>query len=94
MNDYGILDRGVSVFCNDLGNGPSHSYTNVPFILAGSANGFLKTGQFIDFGQVYHNKLLNTIINAVGLRHEDGTYIDNFGDDSLPTGILSDLIQS
>ena len=94
MQEYGILDNGVSVFCNDLGTGVSHSYKNVPFILAGTANGFLKSGQFLDFGGQHHNKLLNTLISAVGLRTAEGALVENFGDPTLETGVLTELLNA
>lgn len=92
LQEYGILDQGVSVWCNDLGNGISHSYNNIPFILAGSGNGALQTGQFVDFGGVTHNQLFNTIINACGIRKENGDLVDDFGDSELDGGILGELL--
>ena len=47
-----------------IADGPSHSMKNVPHIIWGNGGGFLKTGQFIDAGNVTNNKLLNTIITA------------------------------
>jgi len=44
-----LLDQGIVVHVNDLANG-AHSYDNVPYLLAGSAGGFLKTGLYIDAG--------------------------------------------
>jgi hypothetical protein len=94
LEEYGILDQGISVWCNDLGNGVSHSYNNMPFISVGSGNGFLRTGQHIDFEGVTHNQLFNTYINAFGLRNTDGSMITNFGDADLEPGVLEALIQS
>lgn len=92
LEGYGILDKGISVWCNDLGNGVSHSYNNVPFVSVGSGNGFLRTGQHLDFEGVTHNKLFNTYINAFGLRTDDGEYITDFGDAELEQGVLDSLI--
>ena len=92
LDDYGILDQGISVWCSDLGNGVSHSYRNVPFILAGSVGGFLRTGRYVDFGGLYHNKLFNTIITAAGIRTDTGGWIEDFGDPGLEGGVLSELI--
>jgi hypothetical protein len=88
-----LLDDSIVLWTNDLANGPPHSYSNVPQVLAGGAAGFLKTGQYIDAGNVTHNKLLNTIINAVGIRNEDGTLYDSFGDDSLQPGVITAMIK-
>jgi len=88
-----LLDDSVVMWTNDLSNGPPHSYSNVPQVIAGGAGGYLKTGQYIDAGNVTHNKLLNTIINAVGIRNGDGTLYDSFGDASLPRGVISAMIK-
>lgn len=87
-----LLDDSVVLWTNDLSNGPPHSYSNVPQVLAGGAAGFLKTGQYVDAGNVTHNKFLNTIINAVGIRKSDGSLYDSFGDASLAPGVLPALI--
>ena len=82
---------GVAVWTNDLSN-KYHSYDNIPWVLAGGANGFLKTGQYIDAGNVTSNKLLNTIGSAVGCRNESGGLLDNFGDPSLEPGLISAMM--
>lgn len=87
-----LLDDAVVLWTNDLSNGPPHSYQNVPQVLAGGAAGFLKTGQYLDAGGVTHNKFLNTLINAVGIRNTDGSYYDSFGDDSLQPGVIPAMI--
>ena len=94
MPDGGtLLDRGVACWLNDLSSGPPHGRHNVPWILAGSANGFFRQGQYvvIDDADPNHQKLLNTIGSAVGLR-SGGGYLDDFGDPALPGGILDELM--
>ena len=44
-----LLDQGVAVWTNQCATG-AHSFSNVPWILAGTANGFFKKGQFIQVG--------------------------------------------
>lgn len=87
-----LLDDCVALWTNDLANGPPHSYRNIPQIIAGSAGGFLKTGEYIDAGDVTHNKFLNTILSAVGLRNENDDYYDAFGDPSLERGIIPEML--
>src|SRR5690606_6758106 len=87
-----LLDDTVALWTNDLANGPPHSYSNVPQVVAGRAGGFLRTGQYIDAGGVTHNKFLNTLINAVGIRKDGGDYYDSFGDPELEPGIIPDMI--
>ena len=92
LDGYGLLDQSVAVHTNDLGAGVSHTYTNVPFIVAGRGDGLLETGRYVDLGgDVSHNKLLSTLISATGLRKGDGGLVDDFGDPDLERGTLSDL---
>jgi hypothetical protein len=87
-----LLDDCVALWTNDLADGPPHSYHNIPQIIAGSAGGFLRTGYYIDAGDVTHNKFLNTLLSAVGLRNASGEYYDSFGDASLDRGIIPEMI--
>ncbi len=95
LSTYGILDDTCAVWTNDLAHGVSHSYSNVPFVIAGSCGGYLKTGAYVDVRQngstTPHNRLFNTILNAVGVRKADGSLVDDFGDPSLPKGELAAL---
>ncbi len=87
-----LLDDTVAIWCNDLGAGVSHTYKNVPWICAGSCGGFLKTGQYVDAGDVTHNKFHNTILSAVGLTNGQGGYVDDFGDPELEPGVIPAMI--
>jgi hypothetical protein len=44
-----LLDQGVAVWTNQCATG-AHSFSNVPWVLAGTANGFFKKGRFIQVG--------------------------------------------
>jgi hypothetical protein len=44
-----LLDQGIAVWTNQCATG-AHSFSNVPWILAGTANGLLKKGQFLQVG--------------------------------------------
>lgn len=91
-----LLDAGLAIWYNDLGNGPAHGAANIPVVIAGGANGFLRQGEYVrvqgDDWSPNHNQLLNTIGSAVGLRNADGDYLDDFGDPSLRKGILDELL--
>ena len=87
-----LLDDCMALWTNDLSNGPPHSYSNVPQVIAGRAGGFLRTGQYIDAGDVTHNKFLNTLINAAKVRADGGGYYDSFGDSSLERGVIDGMI--
>jgi hypothetical protein len=87
-----LLDDCIAVWTNDLANGPPHSYRNVPQIIAGSGGGFLRQGQYVDSGNVTHNKLFNTILSAHGLTNSAGDHYDSFGDPSLEGGVIPAMI--
>lgn len=87
-----LLHDSVCLWTNDLATGPGHSYSDIPQVMAGQAGGFLRTGQYIDAGDVTHNKLLNTIATAAGIRNDDGSYYDHFGDSSLERGLIPAMI--
>ena len=44
-----LLDQGVSIYCNQVATG-AHSFSNIPWIQAGTANGYFKQGQHIVVG--------------------------------------------
>ena len=93
LDDFGLLDGSIAVHLNDLGGGASHTKVNVPYVVAGRGDGLLKQGSFVDLGgAVTHNKLLSTLISAVGLRKADGSLVDDFGDPGLERGTLSALL--
>ncbi len=81
-----LLDSGIAVWTNDLAD-KYHSYSNIPYILAGGANGFLATGQHIDAGGVTNNKMWNVVGAAVGCK-TNGKPMDDFGDPSLDPGFI------
>ena len=90
-----LLDEGVAIWLNDLSNGPPHATRNMPYVCAGSAAGFLKTGAYVDAGNmamnryVTHNKFLNTIGAAVGCKNGAGAALDDFGDAALEKGLIA-----
>ena len=92
LDEHGIIDSTVATWTNDLGAGVSHRYDNIPWVICGSGNGYLSTGNFVDLGNVPHNRLLSTIASAVGVRKADGSLVDDFGDPSLPTGQVTEII--
>jgi hypothetical protein len=44
-----LLNQGVAIWTNQCATG-AHSFSNVPWVLAGTANGFFKKGEFIQVG--------------------------------------------
>jgi hypothetical protein len=63
-----LFDQCLLLWSNELGRGNTHSRKDAPYVLAGSAGGGLQTGRFLSFaGDVPHNNLLVSILNAVGI---------------------------
>jgi len=85
-----VLEDGVAVWLNDLGNGPPHGGNNVPWLLAGSCQGRLRTGAFHDL-DVPINRVLTTILQAVGCT-EGGAPLERFGDPGLAQGPITELL--
>jgi hypothetical protein len=44
-----LLDQGVTIYCNQCATG-AHSFSNIPWIQAGTANGYFKKGQYVVVG--------------------------------------------
>ena len=87
-----LLDHGISLWTNDLNAGPQHWVNNMPYVIGGSANGALKQGEYVNGGGVTHNRLLNTIGAAVGVRNGSGGPLDDFGAADLAKGHISAML--
>lgn len=101
-----LLNQGVAIYCNQCATG-AHSFSNIPWIQAGSANGYFKKGQYLSIGTAQQpggsqdgkggdgtwgvNKILNTVLTAAGVTKTGGAPTDDFGEPSLPKGILTEL---
>jgi hypothetical protein len=91
-----LLDNTAILWCNELGEGASHTRKSIPFVLAGGAGGALNTGRYVYYPgtkdveiltqSTPHNNLLLTLANAMGLPDT------NFGSSQHCTGNLSDLL--
>jgi hypothetical protein len=80
-----LLEAGVTVWTNQVATG-AHSFVDVPWILAGGASGALRMGQFFKIAAVNTNRMLNTLSTVVGAPVQD------FGDSSLPGGLIDDIV--
>jgi len=66
MGGHTLLDESVVFFGSEISHPPTHTKTNMPFILAGGDGKSLRTGRWIKCGGVPHNKLLTAILNLYG----------------------------
>jgi hypothetical protein len=73
----GLFDKSFIMWTNHIADGPTHSFKNVPFIIAGDGGGYLKQGAYVDTGTVTNNRVFNTLI-AAAIR-DKSTWTKNFG---------------
>jgi hypothetical protein len=85
----GLLDKSVIMWTSSIADGPSHSFRNVPHIIAGNGGGYLKTGAYVDAGGVTTNKLFNSLINAAV--RDKMPWTENFGQ-GTGTGELTEIL--
>jgi hypothetical protein len=78
-----MFDNAFVMWTSHVAAGPSHSFRNLPIIIAGSAGGYLKQGQYVNAGNVGNNKLYNTLANAMGVP------LENFGGSELQGGQIA-----
>jgi len=80
-----MLDNAFVLWTNQIAAGPSHSFRNVPMIIAGNAGGAIRQGEYIDAGGVTNDRFLNTLI-SVATRTEFTNLADRNG------GVISDML--
>jgi len=87
-----LIDAGVTIWTNQQANG-NHSYKNIPYVICGNAAGYLKTGTFVDLTvPATTNRMLNTVLNAAGVRKSDGSHVDDFGEPGQPKGEIQEML--
>lgn len=70
--DGTLLDHTLVLAFNELSRGNTHSHDDIPFILAGGANGRLRGGRHLEYDHASHSDLLVSVLNFVG--HEVRTF--------------------
>lgn len=61
-----LLDHSAVLWCNEQGNGQTHSLDRIPFVLAGSAGGAIETGRWLEVEGHAHNDLYVSLLRAFG----------------------------
>ena len=62
-----ILDDTLVFWAQELGDGRMHTCEAVPWVLAGHAGGYFRTGRMVDLAGVTHDAVLVSIAHAFGL---------------------------
>ncbi|MBX7083909.1 MAG: DUF1552 domain-containing protein [Nannocystaceae bacterium] len=83
--DVTLLDHTVILWVNELAKGNTHSHQRMPFLLAGSAGGYFRTGRYLTYQNASHNDLLVSLQNAFGIEEQ------SFGAPEYCTGALAGL---
>jgi hypothetical protein len=83
--DSNLLDNSVVVWVNELGQGNSHTRSDIPFILAGGCQGYFETGRVLSYDGAPHGQLL------VSLTHAMDVPVDTFGVQQHSQGPLPGL---
>ncbi len=60
-----VFTNSLVVFCSEMGDGISHDTRDMPYLLAGSAGGALKTGRVVDARGAKNTQLLVTLVQAL-----------------------------
>jgi hypothetical protein len=96
-----VLDNSVILYSNELSDGKAHSYMDLPYLLAGSCGGYFKQGMYLMLGEpgnsyenrlAPHNKLLNTIVNAMGIQSDWFGVAQGMGGESMQSGVYDVLL--
>jgi len=82
-----MLDNSIVVWGSELGKGNTHSFDNVPFVVAGGAGGKLQGGRYLQFDGVEHNRLLVSVAQLFG-----AAGMDKFGSTDTGSGGLPGFI--
>jgi len=84
--DRSVLDNSIVFWGNELSVGATHSHVDMPFIIAGSAGGYFRTGRYLEFDHVSHVNMLLSFLHAMGMEEET-----TFGDPEFCDGPLAGL---
>jgi hypothetical protein len=84
--DGTVFDNTVILWTNEQSRGNNHDRRNLPYVIAGSAGGFFKTGRYVQFpSDTAHNRLLVSLLNAMDVDASE------FGNSIYGTGPLTGL---
>lgn len=82
-----LLDSSLVLWGNELGVGNTHTYKDIPWLLAGGAGGKVRMGRYLNYKDQPHNNLLLSICHAFGF--DD---MKSYGIPGVCTGPLSGLV--
>jgi hypothetical protein len=94
-----VLDNSAIMYTNEMSDGKLHSFMDLPFIFAGSAGGKLRQNLYYPLGpegqtdtSAPHNRLLNTILNVMGIPSDWFGLPEGMGGATMQRGIYEQLL--
>ncbi|MEO8178538.1 MAG: DUF1552 domain-containing protein [Deltaproteobacteria bacterium] len=94
-----LLDNSAILYSNEMSDGKLHSFMDLPFIIAGSAGGRFRQNLYYPLGpegqtdaSAPHNRLLNTVVNVLGLRSDWFGLPEGRGGPTMQGGIYPELL--
>jgi hypothetical protein len=95
-----VLDNSAILYTNELSDGKGHSFMDLPYILAGSCGGYFKQNEYVLLGvdgraedqRAPHNKLLNTLVNAMGIQSNWFGVAEGGGGETMQAGVYDALL--
>ena len=79
-----MLDNSIVVLCSEVSDGNTHSFDNMPFIIAGGGGGMISGGRLLSYEKEPHANLWISLARAMG---DD---LNSFGEDG--TGLLEGFL--
>lgn len=86
ISERSLLDSMTVMATTEIADSNLHNFENIPCVMAGGANGKLKTGQALNLNGEAFNRLHVTILRAMGL--SDST----FGDPDAGSGAIDSML--
>jgi hypothetical protein len=93
------LDNSAILYTNEMSDGKLHSFMDLPYIIAGSAAGRLRQNLYVPLGpegqtdsSAPHNRLLNTILNVMGVHSDWFGLPQGQGGSTMQGGVYEELL--
>ena len=94
-----VLDNSAILYTNEMSDGKLHSFMDLPYIIAGSAGGRFRQNLYFPLGptgqrddSAPHNRLLNTILNVMGVQSDWFGLPEGMGGATMQGGVYQELL--
>jgi uncharacterized protein DUF1552 len=67
-----LYSQTFILWVREMGDAVVHAGTNMPFVIAGGAGGYLRGGQYLDGGGAFHLRVLMAAAEAMGVQDVSG----------------------